>query len=320
MVAIIILNYNNAKDTINSIESVEKYNTFPSKFIIIDNASTNGSADQIKKYLIQREQSTVGFYHEGDCVHSSAPYISFIQSSVNGGYACGNNIALKFIENDSDITKILVLNNDVLFTQDIIPELSDFLDKHTETAIVSPVLLKKDGVSYDYNCARKNCTTTELLAVYAFQSRFLWKYISSFAEKRWMIKNDPTLLSKEYFEIELPSGSCMMIRKEDFKQIGYFDSRTFLYYEENILFKKIEKISKKNYMIPSLQCIHLGGSTMKQTKFSKFQLIQINLSAYIYAKYYSGMNGFSLFLLTVLYRLCKIKIQLVHLLKEKRCR
>lgn len=61
MVAIIILNYNNAKDTINSIESVEKYNTFPSKFIIIDNASTNGSADQIKKYLIQREQSTVGF-------------------------------------------------------------------------------------------------------------------------------------------------------------------------------------------------------------------------------------------------------------------
>ena len=316
MVAIIILNYNNAKDTINCIESVEKYNSYPSKYIIIDNASTDDSVIQIKKYLSLRDKTTVGYFKAGDCVNTSAPYMSFIESSINGGYACGNNIALKFIEDDLDITKILILNNDVLFIQDIIPELSLFLDKHEEAAIVSPALLKKDGINFDYNCARKNCTSVELFAVYAFQSRFLWKYISSFAEKRWMIKNDPTLLAKDFFEIELPSGSCMMIKKEVFRQIDYFDSRTFLYYEENILFKKIEKKLKKNYMIPSLRCIHLGGSTTKRTKFSQFQMIQINLAAYTYAKHYSGMNGVSLFVLAVLYRLCKLRIKLVCFIKN----
>lgn len=40
-VGIVILNYNNYNDTINCINSIEKYNTASIKYIIVDNGSTN---------------------------------------------------------------------------------------------------------------------------------------------------------------------------------------------------------------------------------------------------------------------------------------
>ena len=317
MVAVVILNYNNADDTIGCIKSVEKFNTYRIKFVIVDNGSTDDSVIRIKNYISGREDNIIyEFYKAGEKLNEPAPYISFIESSVNGGYAIGNNIALEFIETDTEVTKILILNNDVLFVDDIIPGLCCFLDNHPDAAIVSPALLRRDGIEIDYNCARKNCSTAELFAIYTFQIGPFWKIIGSMAEKRWMIKNNPDLLNEEFFEIELPSGSCMLINKEDFRQIGYFDPSTFLYYEENILFKKISRISKKNYIIPFLKCIHLGGSTTKKTRFTEFQQIQINSSAYIYARCYSGMNRICLGALSILYKLCFLRIRFIHFIKR----
>lgn len=316
MVAVVILNYNNADDTIECIKSVEKYNTYKIKFIIIDNGSTDDSVKRLQEYISEREDNVIyQFYKSGDKLKAPAPYISLIESPVNSGYANGNNIALHFIETDPEVSKILILNNDVLFIEDILPVLCGFLDNHPDAAIVSPALLKRNGIELDYNCARKNCSTAELLAIYAFQIVPLWRIIGSMTEKRWMIKKNPDLLNKEYFEIELPSGSCMLINKDDFRQIGYFDSRTFLYYEENILFKKISRMSKRNYIVPSHRCIHLGGSTTKKTRFTEFQRIQINSSAYIYARYYSGMSRISLAALFVLYKLCVLRIRIIHFIK-----
>ena len=41
-------------------------------------------------------------------------------------------------------------------------------------------------------------------------------------------------------DIELPSGSCMMFNAEALRIIGGFDPNTFLYYEEDILYKKLK--------------------------------------------------------------------------------
>lgn len=60
----------------------------------------------------------------------------------------------------------------------------------------------------------------------------------------------------------------MLIKKDLFNEIGLFDPHTFLYYEQNIIFKKIKNIKYKNYVIPSLRAIHLGAaSTQKSSKF-----------------------------------------------------
>lgn len=70
-------------------------------------------------------------------------YVTFLISKTNDGYAKGNNKGLKLADLDDDIENILILNNDVLFVQDIIPELINGLKNLNKAGIVSPVLYKK---------------------------------------------------------------------------------------------------------------------------------------------------------------------------------
>lgn len=316
MVAIIILNYNNPKDTINCISSVEEFNTFPCKYVIIDNGSTDTSVPILRKWLRTKFNNQFREFKENETT-DTAPYISFVVAKENKGYACGNNIGLEFIEKDKDIDKILILNNDILFIQDIIPKLVEFLSENKDAAIVSPILMKKDGLAYDYNCARKNCTLTELFAIYILQRKPYWGILDKYVRKRKLLIQNPELIHKKCFEIELPSGSCMLISKNMFKAIDYFDSRTFLYYEENILFKKIEKIGKKNFILPHERCIHLGAATTSKTKYSYFQMIQVNSSAYIYAMNYSGMNYLQKILFYIFYKLFLLRKTIAYQIKKK---
>lgn len=291
MVGIIILNYNNPEVTINCFESIIKYNTAPCKYIFVDNASKDKSVEILDGYFRQHFDDRYQKYKEGDS-ENSLPYISLVEAHDNIGYACGNNIGLKFAEKDKQIEYILILNNDVLFVDDIIPSMMLFVNNTDDAALVSPLLLKKDGKTIDYSCARRNVTVLSIIQTYICNlfSPFLNGVEKRIRAKYRIIEHNLSLLEQESVEIELPSGSCMFIEKELFKSIGYFDPRTFLYYEENILHKKIYSIGRKNYLLTKLNCIHLGASTTKQTTFSLFQLKQLCHSAYIYANYYAEMN------------------------------
>ena len=98
------------------------------------------------------------------------------------------------------------------------------------------------------------------------------------------------MLQRECVPIELPSGSCMMIRKELFEKIGRFDPNTFLYYEENILYRKLLSEGKQNYMLPGISCIHLGGETTNKVEHSASYMKSSKASGYYYATHYRKLN------------------------------
>lgn len=307
MVGIVILNYNNASDTINCIQSVEKYNTFPIKYAIVDNGSTDNSVSQLTEELkiLFKEKFAI---HSNNHKAAILPYCTLTETGENLGYARGNNVGLQLFENDTEIDTLMVLNNDILFIEDIIPSLYQFLTTHHDCAIVSPLLYKKDQQTIDYNCARLNCSNKKIWFNYIFQRHNVWGVLSKDVERQKILLHHPEFLNYDSFEIELPSGSCMLIKKELFKQIDYFDPHTFLYYEENILFKKIERLGLKNYLIPKLHCVHLGASTMKKTKFSEFQIRQRSSSAFHYARLYSGIPRVTIPLLWCFYKLTTLRI------------
>ena len=153
--AIVILNYNNYEDTINCIDSVEKYNTAPIKYIVVDNGSKRENVvDALDAYLKGKFGDDYLQINEFSEV-KKLPYMTFIVSKVNDGYACGNNKGLRMAYVDDEIDKVMVLINDVLFVEDIIPSLSKAIDSDDQIGIVSPLLYKKNMVDLDYNCARR---------------------------------------------------------------------------------------------------------------------------------------------------------------------
>jgi hypothetical protein len=261
MTAIIILNYNNSEDTVNCINSIEQFNTAEIKYIIVDNGSPRQEAVPIlQEYLAQKFGEAYLFMKEGDNAPKTLPRVTLYASTVNDGYACGNNKGLRITEGDDEVSRILILNNDILFVDDIIPGLIRKADSLDDCAIISPVLYKKDMQGLDLNCARRAIKVSELI-----KKNFL-HYVYRLINKecisnRYLIDEGYHTRGTNIIPIELPSGSCMLIDKDFFKGIGYFDPNTFLYNEEDILYAKIRKKGKKNYLDLDTKCIHLGASS-----------------------------------------------------------
>ena len=312
--ALIILNYNNYEDTINCIESVEKYNTASIKYIVVDNGSTRSdTVDKLNAYFEMKFHENYKCLKEGEKHCLSLPYLTFFISPTNDGYACGNNKGLNLAYTDNEIDRILILNNDILFVEDIIPQLIDSMEKLPDCAIISPILYKKGLKELDYNCARKNISPSELIKENFFH---YWYRLNrnKYAERnadRYILKNRQGELP-QIIPIDLPSGSCMLIKKDLFQQIGSFDPNTFLYYEENILYKKTKKLGLQNYLCTQLKCVHLGASST--SKSASLFIMDCGLdSARYYMRAYSGCSNF----VYVLFYLSTLFFRISFLLQKK---
>ena len=168
MVGIIILNYNNWEDTVNCIKSVEKYNTAEVKYIVIDNGSTReGTVEALDKYLAKTFKNNYRKMTENENVEILS-YMTFLVSPTNDGYARGNNKGLRLAYKDSEIDELLILNNDILFIQDIIPLLLRKKKKTDNCGIISPILYEGDKTTIDYNCARRSVNPWVLIHAYIF--------------------------------------------------------------------------------------------------------------------------------------------------------
>ena len=302
---IIILEYNNWEDTLNCIESVLKFNTAPIKFIVVDNAS---SQKNVIRNLKSGLLNLFPKFKESDLIYNhnnSIKEITLVLSKENKGYACGNNIGLEVAYKDPDISHIMILNSDILFVEDIIPTLLN--DLKDDTAIVSPVLFKKELTEIDKNCARRELTANEIIKLHIPFPADPFKI----SEK----KKIPITLNSGLMQIDLPSGSCMLARKSLFQQIDGFDPNTFLYYEEDILSKKIKNLGLKNYLNTNLKCIHLGATTTKHSA-SRFIVNKSSQSAkYVLRQYYES-NKFQNCIMSLFLKLIDLRIFLIVILKK----
>lgn len=260
---VVILTYNNSSDTLNCIESVLKYNTAPIKIVVIDNGSTKEETRKdLNDGLLKIFKDDLTVLSDTDCVSSRRlSTATLLLSSTNDGYASGNNKGLHLAFLDEDIDNVLILNNDILFVEDIIPKLTKDLEVKADAAIVSPVLYKKGLTEIDGNCSRQMVDVNDLILIHF---PFPQDPLRIASRKKIPVSKIPGL-----YQIEMPSGSCMMVRKEFFKEIGGFDPNTFLYYEENILAEKVKMAGCKIYLDTEIRCIHLGATSTKniQSKF-----------------------------------------------------
>ena len=122
-------------------------------------------------------------------------------------------------------------------------------------------------------------------------------------------------MQQELVEIELPSGSCMLISKSLMQEIEGFDSHTFLYYEEDILYYKLKKKAKKNYLNTKCKCVHLGACSTSKTP-SAFALTKQFESSIYYLENYCNLSCLQKILLGIGKRLFRLKLKMISILKK----
>ena len=116
--SIVILNWHAGDDTIACIRPILQWQQIRPFIIVVDNASTDKSADQIATAL---------------------PTIHLIRNGRNEGFAGGTNrgIELALSKNDAPI---LLLNNDAMIAEEDVLRLQQTLDEQPEIGLLSPQL------------------------------------------------------------------------------------------------------------------------------------------------------------------------------------
>lgn len=319
MVGIVILNYNNAEDTLNCVDSIMKFNTYPAKIVIVDNGSTKQEVvETIDSQLSSRYVSRYAKIEEGENLPNRLKEVTFLITSHNSGYAQGNNKGLNLLYQFKDIKYVMILNSDILFVEDIIGKLVNDLQVAPNAAIVSPILYKKGLQGIDYNCARKSISLRDLFWEYMLLFNDTFGILSKKRKQRNLLLGKKVPLEDPLIEIELPSGSCMMADKEFFKNIGSFDPNTFLYNEENILYVKINRLGKKNYLDTRLKCIHLGATTIDNKAASDFILNCSIESNHYFLTHYTNASSTYLLVMRIFYAMLKLKMKLKRRIKQIR--
>lgn len=138
--AILVVNWNGWKDTVECLESVFRLNQPCCRVVVCDNGSTDGSVDRIKEwargqlvapcanpelaYLVAPPvPKPIPFCEIGRARAESgkAPYDTrfvIINTGADLGYAGGNNVGMRYLLGDPDCQYFWIINNDVAVEPD----------------------------------------------------------------------------------------------------------------------------------------------------------------------------------------------------------
>ncbi|HYO88469.1 MAG TPA: glycosyltransferase family 2 protein [Candidatus Limnocylindrales bacterium] len=200
--SVVIVSYNTREDLRQCLEALRQ-STLAAEVIVVDNASTDGSAE-----MVRAEFSDV----------------MLIEPGHNTWFCGGNNLGVRAASRDY----ALLLNPDTIAPPEALRTLADFLDAHPDYAGATLQLRYPDG-AIQRTCSRAPSLRYLLLTQTAL--RWLLPGPRKQAEAQhwyagWERDRD--------FDVEAVPGSCVCMRREDL----WLDESLRLYFNEDDLARR----------------------------------------------------------------------------------
>lgn len=234
-VSIVILNYNGKNDTLACLDSITKLNrqNFDLDVIVVDNASSDNSVVSIKK---------------------AYPQVTVLKNFENLGFAEGNNIGIRFsLKRNADF--IFILNNDTVLDKNCIQELLNASEKEKTGGIFGPKIYFSAGNEFH----KGRYKSKDLGKVIWFAGGNI-DWANVLASHRGVDQVD----EHQYDSISKTSfitGCAMFVRKEVFENIGLFDAKLYLYYEDVDFSKKAYKKGFDLFFVPKAIVWHKNAES-----------------------------------------------------------
>jgi GT2 family glycosyltransferase/lipopolysaccharide/colanic/teichoic acid biosynthesis glycosyltransferase len=235
--SIVIVNYNVKHFLEQCLMAIERARRdLKIEIFIVDNASVDGSPAMIKKKF---------------------PQVKLIENHRNLGFSKANNQALRLCQG----RYILLLNPDTLIQEDTLVELIRFLESRPKAGAVGCMLINPDG-SFQAGSRRSLPTPWVAFTRIVGLSR-IFPHSPIFGRYNLTyIKPDRET------EIDVLSGSLMMLRREAIAGVNYFDEDYFMYGEDIDLCYRIKQAGWQIFYTPRTKAIHYKGESSKRSEFS----------------------------------------------------
>lgn len=200
------------------------------QIIVIDNGSTDGSAQMIR---------------------AEFPQVHLIANADNPGFAAANNQGIALACG----RYLLLLNPDTECVGAALSLLVDYADAHPDVGLVGPQLLNPDG---SVQSSRRRFPT---LATAFFESTWLEPWAPRRIRERYCLLDQPDDLT---LDVDWVTGAAMLARRQAIEAAGSLDEGYFMYSEEMDWCRQIKAAGWRVVYLPSAQVIHYVGKSSEQ--------------------------------------------------------
>ena len=277
-VAIIILNWNNWKDTVECLESVYQMQYPCFDIIVVDNASQDGSIEKIAEYCnggLIPKSNFFEYSHEnkpviiskytkneseartlvdkqGDKLASTRKLI-IISNDKNYGFAEGCNAGIRFAMRNGS-SYVVLLNNDTVVDPQFLLELVKLAEMDPTHGFVGPKVYYYD---YDGRDDVINSVGGHLIIRKGATRQIGFEQIDQGQFNKPM-------------ELDYVEGSCLFVQTEVIRDIGLLDPAYFTYWEETDWCIRGRKAGYKAVYAPKSKIWHKSAASNVGSKKNEY--------------------------------------------------
>lgn len=257
LVSIILVNYNGADVVLDCLRSlVQCLHAIPYEIIVVDNASTDGSAALIDKNF---------------------PTVQLIQQAENRGFGAGNNVGAKRAKGEF----LFLLNTDILLISDVLPPLVALMKEHSDVGIIGTKLLNADD-------SLQLSVAAEISLVGEYQTLKQLKQYNK-PQQRKAIEQQ----FEQIQVVDIVIGASFFIRQSLFEALYGFDETFFMYFEESDLCQRVRDRGWRILYTPEVSITHLGGYSVSKVS-EQMQVEYRRSQLYYYQKHRPAWEQFAL--------------------------
>jgi GT2 family glycosyltransferase len=229
--SIIIVSYNSRavlEELLASLCGAERALDF--EVIVVDNRSVDSTVDMMRRKY---------------------PAIHLICNDRNMGFASACNKGVECARGEY----VLFLNPDTRIVDDALQKLVLCLDSHPKAGVVTGRLVYPDmtdqGVARTFPQPLNSIFGRHSILTRLFpNNRYSLTYLASRQHE-----------SRDLFEVDWVSGACLMVRKQILDDVGSFDGKFFMYWEDADLCYRIKERGWKVLCQPDAIVVHYEGKS-----------------------------------------------------------
>ena len=247
-VSIILLNYQNASDTIACIKSLRQIDYDNFSIIVVDNDSSDDSVKQIADFLLQTSEPQLVEILDNEAATFAKDHsvkYTLIQSGENGGFGFGNNLGIRYALDVAGHDYVLLLNNDTEVKADFLTVLVDECVQDEAIGITSCRMYYYDDPKMIWFNGGKYHRCTSKIEHYDFH------------------QYQPAAIVDR--DVSFITGCLWLIPKQTIEQVGVLDHSYFMYVEDMEYCHRVTQHQLKLHVTDKTCIWHKVGSTSAQT-------------------------------------------------------
>jgi GT2 family glycosyltransferase len=198
--------------------------------------------------------------------------VRLIRRPTNTGFAVAANLGAR----KGAANLLLFVNPDCVVVPGFLNPLIDELDRYPRAAAVAPCVINEDG-SPQGNARGDPTMVTGLFGRSTLLSRL---FPSARVARRNVLLPVTLAETQSAASVDWVSGSCFLVRRDAFDEIGGFDERYFLYWEDADLCRRLRKAGWTIRFRPDARVVHVGARSSRTVK--PLAIRAFHRSAYLY--------------------------------------